>query len=471
MESRPVKKTGMVLFVIAYTSLLATFNETFLNVALTPIMSDLHVDANTVQWVATAYMLCAAIMVPITGFLYKSVPTKRLFVISLCFLLAGTVIGIIAPNFVVLLIARVVQAIGTGMLVPLGMNLTLVIAPEGKVGTYMGAVSAMTTLGPALGPIVAGLVLSAFSWHGLFVLFAILVAIGLVSAAVIVPNAAKLTHPKLDMLSVCLVSVGLIGLLYGVSTLFSGMILVAVICVVVGLAFLAAFVIRQNKIGEPLLDMRPFHNIMFVLGLIVVIIALMTVFSMNMVLPVFMQSSLGYTAMSAALTLFPACICSCVLSPIAGKIFDKHGLRVMVPVGLALIAIFTFALSRLGESAQAWQIIVFYLLVIVGVALTMSPVQTFALASLDRSLYPHGVTIVSTGFQIAGCLGSSLFMGVLSLTQSRAMSHGANAASGMASGFSAACLLAMGLACVGFVIALVIAHNDRTVRVRASESV
>ncbi|KFI60746.1 MFS family major facilitator transporter [Bifidobacterium cuniculi] len=195
-----------------------------------------------------------------------------------------------------------IQAIGTGMIVPLGMNLTLVVAPEGKIGTYMGAVSAMTTLGPALGPIVAGVVLHSFSWHALFVLFAILVAIGLV-----------------------------------------------------------------------------------------------------------------------------------------------------------LAAIFTFALSRLGESAQAWRIIVFYLLVILGVALTMGPTQTFALSRLDRDLYPHGVAIVSTGFQIAGCLGSSLFMGVLSLTQEGAMAGGAAPAAAMASGFSASCLLATGFACVGFVIA----RNER----------
>lgn len=454
----------MVLFVIAYTSLLATFNETFLNVALTPIMSDLNVDANTVQWVATAYMLCAAIMVPITGFLYRSIRTRRLFVAALCFLLVGTVVGIVAPSFPLLLVARVIQAIGTGMIVPLGMNLTLVVAPEGKIGTYMGAVSAMTTLGPALGPIVAGVVLHSFSWHALFVLFAILVAIGLVLAAIFVPDASKLTHPKLDMASVCLVSIGLIGLLYGVSTLFSGQVLVAVVAIVVGLAFLAAFVVRQNRLTEPLLDLRPFRNAMFVLGLVVVIIALMTVFSMNMVLPVFMQSSLGYSALNAALTLFPACICSCVLSPVAGRIFDKHGLRVMVPVGLACIAVFTFALSRLGEGAQAWQIIVFYLIVILGVALTMGPTQTFALSQLDRDLYPHGVTIVSTGFQIAGCLGSSLFMGVLSLTQQRAMGQGAAPAAAMASGFSASCLLATGLAIVGFVIALVIARNEHKPR-------
>ena len=103
MTARPIRNTGAILFVIAFSSLLATFNETFLNVALTPIMSDFSVDANTVQWVATAYMLCAAIMVPVTGFLYKRVPTKRLMAVALCFLLLGSVLGVFAPSFPALL--------------------------------------------------------------------------------------------------------------------------------------------------------------------------------------------------------------------------------------------------------------------------------------------------------------------------------------------------------------------------------
>lgn len=470
MESKTFTRPAAILFALAFASLLATFNETILNVALTPIMADLDVDANTVQWVATAYMLCAAIMVPITGFLYRSVKTKRLFVIALCLLLAGSVVGIFAPSFPVLIIARIIQALGTGMLVPLGINLTLLVAPVGKIGTYMGTVTAMTTLGPALGPIVAGTVLSAFTWHALFTLFALLVAVCLVLAFCFVPNAGDISRPRLDIASVCLVSIALIGLLYGISTVFSGQVLVAVVALLVGIVFLGIFVVRQKKIPEPLLDLRPFSNRLFVLGLIAVIIALMTVFSMNMILPVFMQGALGYTALGAALTLFPACVCSCVLAPIAGKLFDKHGLRVMVPIGFACMAVFSFALSLLGESAQAWQIIVFYLIVILGVSLALSPAQSFALSSLDPQLYPHGVTIVSTAFQIAGCLGSSLFMGILSFVQIQGIDSGATPTAAMAQGFSSACWLAAGLACVGFVIALALGRGEQKLKKAASDA-
>ncbi len=461
MTARPIRNTGAILFVIAFSSLLATFNETFLNVALTPIMSDFSVDANTVQWVATAYMLCAAIMVPVTGFLYKRVPTKRLMAVALCFLLLGSVLGVFAPSFPALLVARVVQALGTGMLVPLGMNLTLVVAPEGRLGTYMGTVSAMTTLGPALGPIVAGAVLEAYSWHALFGLFALLVAICLVLTVALIPNVSNLSNARIDVASICLISVALIGLLYGISTIFSGQLVAAVVSIVIGAGCLAVFVSRQSKIADPLLDLRPFKNPLFVIGLLLVIIALMTVFSMNMILPVFMQGALGYTALDAALALFPACIASCVLSPIAGRVYDRKGLRVITPVGLACVALFTFVLSTIGGQARSWQIVVFYLFVILGVSLTMGPAQSFALSRLERDLYPHGVSIVSISFQIAGCLGSSVFMGIFSLVQNEVLRADTAPTEAIASGFSSACLLATALGVVGFVLSIVLSRQEK----------
>lgn len=455
------RSAGAILLIVSFSTFLATFNETFLNVALTPIMADLEVNAATVQWVTTAYMLAAAIMVPVTGFLYRSIPTKRLLISALALLLIGTVGGVAATSFPLLLVARIVQAVGTGMIVPIGMNLTLAVAPRGKLGTYMGVVSAMTTLGPAFGPIVAGAVLALGSWHLLFAVFAVLVALCLIGAVFAVRDVAELTHPRLDLASTGLVSLGLIGVLYGISTVFSGAPMLAVASLAVGIAALAAFLVRQTKIAEPLINVRPFKNRAFSTGLAIIVIALMTVFSMNMVLPLFMQGSLGLSAFEAALTLLPACVISCVLAPVAGKVYDRVGLRVMLPIGLALIAAFTFALSRCTEAATSPMLVCLYAPVIIGCALSMGPAQSFALSSLDRAHYPHGVTIVSTFFQIAGCVGSSLFVGVLAGVQQGSAAAGATLQAATASGFSAACLVATGLGVVGFCLAIALGRIEK----------
>ena len=464
MSSRKSRSIGAVIFVVAYTTFLATFNETFLNVALTPMMNDLRVGSGTIQWVTTAYMLAAAIMVPVTGFLYRSVRTHSLLMLALSLLLGGTVIGAIAPSFVVVLAARIVQALGTGMIVPIGMNLTLAVSPREKLGTNMGIVSAMTTLGPAFGPIIAGSILQFGNWHTLFICFGVLIAVAWAVAFVSVGDEAEITSPRLDTLSTTLISLALIGILYGISTIFAGPAVLAIACLVAGAAALAAFVVRQGRIAEPLIDLRPFGNKGFTLGLCVIFLTLMIVFSMNIVLPMFMQSALGFSAFSAALTLLPACILSCILAPVAGRLYDRHGLSVSLPIALVVVTAFTVALSTLGEGAGSWQIMACYAPVIAGTAFTMGPAQTFALASLEKPMYSHGTTIVSTAFQVAGCIGSSLFMGVLSGVQAGRLSGGASMASATAAGFHVAALVAVGIAAAALVLSLALARIERSRR-------
>ena len=127
-ESAPAKqqRPAAILFVAAFAAFLATFNETFLNVGFAPIMEALTVDVSTVQWLATAYMLGAAVMVPVSAFAYRSFPTRPLFCMTTALLVIGSIIGALAPNFTVLLIGRIVQALGTGMLIPIGMNISVV---------------------------------------------------------------------------------------------------------------------------------------------------------------------------------------------------------------------------------------------------------------------------------------------------------------------------------------------------------
>jgi DHA2 family lincomycin resistance protein-like MFS transporter len=456
-----------ILVTAAYASFIATFNETFLNVALTPIMNDFGVNAGTVQWVTTAYMLMAAIMVPLTGFLYRKFPTKPLTVTATALLLLGSVLGLLSPNFPLLIVARVVQALGTGMLTPIAMNVVLAVAPRNKIGTYMGLTAAMTTLGPACGPIVSGFLLAVVDWHLLFGAFAALVAVALVLALVLMPNVGVLSNPKLDVASMCMVSVGLVGLLYGITSLFEGDPAVGGVALVVGVAALALFVHRQGRIAEPFVDLRPFTNPGFNLGIVLILCALMVVFSMNIILPMFMQGALGYTALEAALTLLPACILSVVLAPVAGRVYDRIGLGAMALAGTALVAVFAFALSHLTADSTSLVIVLLYAPIIIGVGLVIGPSQSFALSRLDHELYPHGVTVASATFQVGGSLGSSLFVGVLGGVQAANMQLGATEA--LVRGFSVAALVAMVVALVGVVAAVCVLRLERRTRATAAK--
>ena len=299
-------KPELMIFVAAFSAFLATFNETFLNVAFPAIMEDLEVGVSTVQWLSTAYMLGAAVMVPISAFLYRSIPTRPLYLVTVGFLVAGSAICGIASTFPVLLLGRIVQALGTGMLIPIGMNITLEVAPKRKLGTYMGIMGAMTTLGPSSSVILAGFILAVADWHAMLWFFCALTVLCFLCGAVLLDNIAHLTYPKLDMLSVIYISLALIGMLYGVSTMFGGNRMVALAMIVLGCCFLVVFVRRQDRLAQPLIRLQPMRVKPFAVGVVINMISLMVIFAMNIVTPMFLQNGLGVSAFAASLTLFPA---------------------------------------------------------------------------------------------------------------------------------------------------------------------
>lgn len=308
----------------------------------------------------------------------------------------------------------------------------------------MGIMGAMTTLGPSSSVILAGILLALFPWKALLWVFAGLSALCFLCGAVFLDDVAELTRPRLDILSPVLIGAALTGILYGISTSFSGNGKAAAAAALAGIVLLVIFIKRQKKLQEPLIDLRPLSVKPFAAGVIINMLALIVIFAMNIVMPLFMQNVMGKSALDASLTLFPAILLSCVVSPVAGRIYDRHGAKMLLPLGFALICIFTFTLTFGNDMDSLTVMALMYIPVICGSALIIGPVQSFALSYLTPELNPHGVTVMSTGFQIAGCIGSSLFAGVYSVRGYAA------------DGFDAAAVLAAVMALAGFVLAAAI---------------
>ncbi|WP_413451226.1 MFS transporter [Georgenia phoenicis] len=454
---------GMIA-VAAAAAFLATFNETFLNVALTPIMLDSGVDVPVVQWLATGYLLVAAVFVPVANVLYHRFRTRPLFVAAVALLVIGSVVGALAPSFGVLLAGRLLQAAGTGLLTPIGMNITLAVAPREKLGLAMGIMAAMTTLGPSLAIVVSGALLAVVPWTTLLWVFGAMSFAVLVAGAVLLRNVAELGRPVLDVLSFLLVAVGLVGLLYGISTAFEGSAPVAAAAAVVGVLALVAFVVRQNRIEHPLLNLRPFRSTPFVLGVSMTMLGLFFVFAMNVVIPIFLQSAKGQDPLGASLTLAPGILLTVVLGPIVGRLFDRHGGRLMIPAGFAIMAVFAALVGVVAGHDSVLLLAALYVPAVLATALVIGPSQTFALSSLDRESSPHGVTVVATSFQVAGCLGTSLAIGVYNAVTTRGLDGGAELLGASTSGFRGAAALVALASVVGVVLAVAAGRAARTAR-------
>ena len=455
------KNPWIIIGVLVFSALVATFNETILNVALRIISEDMNVTMATVQWLITGYMLITSVMVPVTAFLYQSIPTKNLFLGAMGIILVGTAGCLFAPAFPVLLVFRMVQAVGTGMMIPIMMNTVLFVVPKTQIGTAMALCVCGITLGPAFGPTISGILVQFFYWKSVFVLILILLIIAIIAGAMCIDNVAPLSKPHLDLLSVVLSTAGLAAFLYGISVVMS-QIGTGLICIVAGVIILAVFVVRQKTLAEPLLNFKPFSNIKFTLGVAMVFIAMLINFSLNVVMPSFLQGAFGVASMTSALLLLPGVLLNAVSTNISGKILDKYGVKVMLPLGFLVFSAALFIMSRFNESSSLVLLVITHIIIYQGLAFSMSPAQTSALATLTPELNSHGVAIVNTFMQIAASVGSSLFGGIENVRQAAALADGAPETTAIVYGFSGTIQAAFIMGLIGIVLALIFANKIKT---------
>ncbi|MCB2299175.1 MDR family MFS transporter [Clostridium tagluense] len=414
-----------MMAVLLFGGFLSLFNETLLNVAFPSLMAEMHVTATTIQWLATGYVLVVGILIPITAFLIHSFNTKPLFLSAMILFLVGTILAVFSTSFPALLISRMIQATGTGMLIPIMMNTALVINPPEKRGSAMGLCVCAILVGPALGPIVSGTILHFLNWQFLFIMLIPLSLISIITGAMFLENVSVITKPKIDYLSIALSTIGFAGTIYGISSIndSNGNNLTIIISFAFGIIALIFFTKRQLSLKQPMLELRVFKQPIFTLCITLLIIAQMIQFSMNMLLPLVLQNGLNTSSLTAALVLLPAAVIDCLVTPIAGKIFDRFGGKVLIPVGLFIICIFMWLLSHIGVSTSIKTIAILYSFVCLGVALSLSPSQTNALNQLSSGQQADGVAITNTAIQLAAAIGSTLFVGLTTAGQNNFLNN------------------------------------------------
>jgi drug resistance transporter, EmrB/QacA subfamily len=461
-----------IIALLVFSGFIATFNETILNVALSPLMVEMNVTAGTIQWIITAYMIVVAVLVPVTAFLMETFETKHLFLGAMTILLVGTIAAAFSGSFAMLLISRILQAAGTGMLIPIMMNTVLVVTPPQNRGSVMGACGAALTLGPAFGPTVAGIVLQSFTWHALFYILIPIIVIAMILGSIYLVNVSTVTKPKIDVISIILSTIGFGGFIYGINGLSeNGNIKIIALIFIIGIISLILFCKRQMSLKQPMLNLRAFKYPVFTIGTLLVMISMMAVFTMAVMLPMFLQGALKTSTFIAAMALFPATLISGGVTPIAGKIYDRLGAKILLPVGFAVILVPLFMLSRSNADTSLMTIIMLFIVVDIGIALAMSPSQTTALSSLPKEYYPHGVAILNTLQQLSAAIGSSLFIGIMSASQLKALSNQATAQVATATGFSSATLALSGFVLIGLCLSFALRLENKINMKMKSEKV
>lgn len=409
-------KRGPIVVALIIGAFVSILNETLLNIAFPNLMDYFGIGETTVQWLATAYMLVVGILVPITALLQQWFTTRQMFLGAMILFLLGTVICAISPIFGLLLVGRVIQALGTGLMLPVLMNTILIIFPPEKRGGAMGLIGLVMMSAPAIGPTISGLIVDSLGWRWLFYLVIPLAMISIIYAAIYLKNVSELTKPKVDVYSILLSSIGFGGIVYGFSSAGEGAWSDPKVlwCLVVGGISLILFVVRQLKMKDPMLDLRAFRYPMFALVTVLMLVLMMAMFSTMIMLPLFLQNVMMLTALGAGLVMMPGSILNGIMAPISGLLFDKFGPRVLVIPGLIIMGASIWLFSGIQAEWSSGYVVFLHILMMIGISLVMMPAQTTGLNQLPRSLYAHGTAIMTTLQQVAGAIGVALFVSIMS---------------------------------------------------------
>ncbi|WP_238178213.1 MDR family MFS transporter [Paenibacillus contaminans] len=458
-----VKKLPIMISLIigAFFSIL---NETLLNIAFPQLMVELKVSASTLQWLATGYMLVVGVLVPASALLVQWFTTRQMFLGAMTLFTVGTLVCAIAPGFEFLLTGRLLQAAGTGLMLPVMMNTILVLYPPEKRGAAMGTIGLVIMFAPAIGPTLSGLILESLQWRWLFFMVLPFAVFSVVFAFIYLKNVSQPTKPKVDVLSIILSTIGFGGIVYGFSSSgegHGGWTSPEVYgTVIVGGIALLLFVFRQLKVKEPLMDLRAFKFPMFSLTTILLIIMMMTLFSTMSLLPFLFQGALGLTVFASGLLMLPGSLLNGLISPITGKLFDKFGPRALVIPGSAFLVIIMWFFTQVTAETTKTTFLILHICMMVSISMIMMPAQTNGLNQLPPRYYPHGTAILNTLQQVAGAIGVALFIGVMSSGQRKFLETStdptspAQMAQAMVSGVHNAFMIGLGFAVLAFLLAL-----------------
>lgn len=450
-------KTGPIMAALLVAGFVGLFSETALNIAFTELSHIFSVDPTTIQWLATGYFLTLGILVPVTGILMQKFTTRQMFMTSILLSVFGTVLAALAPGFELLLVARIIQAAGLAINLPLTQNVIFTIFPPNKRGAAMGVMGLVMLAGPALGPTIAGLILDTLSWHWIFWATIPFLLFSLIFGIVYLRNVNEIRKVSIDAPSVILSTIGFGGIVYGfsvsgVSGWTSGTVLGSII---IGLLAIIIFAIRQMKMENPMLNLRAFNSPLFVLGVVMSFITFFNMLSMLVVLPMYMQMALLMAAFTTGLILLPGSLLNCILAPTIGRLFDKYGPKAIITPGTILVAIAYVLYAQFGTDTATWLVVVTHIIMMLGIGAVLASVQTNTLNSLPKQYYPDGIAITQTIQQVAGAIGIAVMVSVLSAKQNSYLTTTANELpQAAAAGSSLVFIISLILAVINIVLSL-----------------
>jgi EmrB/QacA subfamily drug resistance transporter len=413
------KLDGAVLKVAAVVvigAVMAILDTTVVNVALQALALEFKTSFDTIQWVATGYMLALATVIPVTGWASDRFGTKRLYMLAIVLFLAGSVLAGMAWNIESLIVFRVLQGLGGGMLMPAGMTILTKTAGPARVGRVMSVLGVPMLLGPIGGPILGGWLVDSVSWRWIFYINVPIGAVALLLAWRLLPKDAPEPADRFDFGGMLMLSPGLALLIYGVSNIPSAGGVGAVevwLPVIAGVALIAGFIVRALRIKFPLVDLKLFRDKAFSIAVLTTAFFAVSFFGAMLLFPSYFLLVRGEPALNAGLLLAPQGLGAMITMPIAGVLADRIGVRKVVLPGLVLIIAGMAVFTQVGALTPYWQLLLALFVIGMGMGSTMMPIMTAALQTLTQRNVARATTAMNIVQQAFGAIGSAVMSIIL----------------------------------------------------------
>ncbi|MEX0172119.1 DHA2 family efflux MFS transporter permease subunit [Streptomyces sp. LMG1-1-1.1] len=436
----PARVTA-VLRILVLSTFVVLLNETIMVNAIPRLMREFEVTAAAAGWLSTSFMLTMAVVIPVTGWFLQRVTTRTAFGLAMALFLAGTALAAAAPAFPVLLAARVVQASGTAVMMPLLMTTLMTLVPPHDRGRVMGNITLVISVAPALGPAASGVLLQLGTWRLLFLaVLPIAGAMALFGRRELV-NIGEPQAGPIDWPSVPLAAAGFGALVYGLSGLGAGNAaqgpVSPSVMTAAGALLVALFVWRQlalQRSSTPLLDLRALTFRHFSVALALMCLSFMGLMGAFILLPIYLQEVRGLTSLQTGLLLIPGGLTMGLLGPQVGKLYDRFGAPRLVVPGAVVTALCLALFAFTGEETSPWVVLAVHVALSAGMAFVFTPVFTSGLSVLPPHLYPHGSAILGSLQQVAAAAGTALVISVMSGHAATALTDGADATGALATG-------------------------------------
>lgn len=442
-----------------------SISQSSLSTAYPTLMRYFGVSATTIQWLTTGFMLIMCIMMPISPWLLNNVPFKRLFQAVLLLFDVGTLIILVAPSFPIMMLGRILEAVGVGILFPAYQSVMLTITPAESRGATMGVAGLIMGSALAIGPIISGIVLKFTTWQGLFVVFALIITIVFALSFRFISNVMTLKPTQLDFISV-ISSVGLIGLLFVINQLGKPGVNwpVQFGLLAVSLLMLVYFVYRQFHTTKPMLELRVLKTFNYDLAVLLTGFSYIALIVTTIIFPLYYQGVLHLSPFASGMALVPGAVLLSLLNPVTGKLADRIGFKRVLLIGMGMITMGWGILFVCSRSLNLIAMMGIAMLIEGGNAFVMMPATTLGANSLADNLIAHGTAVITTVRQILGSLGVAIATIILTTVTQNQVVKGYRHQVATQTGYRAVFFTFFLVAILGLVMAVLIKNTKKTTK-------